>query len=24
MLMAAKAVCDHIEELLPLADFLSE
>jgi predicted PurR-regulated permease PerM len=24
MLMAAKAVCDHIEELQPLADFLGE
>ncbi len=24
MLMATKAICDHIEELLPLADFLGE
>jgi predicted PurR-regulated permease PerM len=24
MLMAAKAVCDHVEELQPLADFLSD
>jgi hypothetical protein len=24
MLMATKAVCDHIEELQPLADFLGD
>ena len=24
MLMALKVVCDHVEELQPLADFLSD